>query len=81
MEMARVSSAVSGFGESAACGKGSAGARRLGLGVLLAFTLKGIVTTAAMVMALLAVWPDEVTQEDATPVVQTAAEAHAAQEY
>ena len=38
------------------------------------FTLKGTITTAAMVLALLAAWSDEATQEKTAPVIQAAAE-------
>lgn len=54
METARTGSAVSDPGKPARCGTRVAGGNRLGLGVLLAFTVKGIFTTAAMCMALLA---------------------------
>ena len=38
--------------------QGVSGARQLGLGVLVAFTVKGILTTAAMVWAVVVAVPD-----------------------
>jgi hypothetical protein len=40
--------------------------------VLLAFTVKGIFTTAAIVMAMLVATRDDATQQNAVPVEQTA---------
>lgn len=52
-------SAASGPGKPLShCGR-LAGGRRLGLGVLLAFTVKGIFTTTLMVAALMAAGPEE----------------------
>ncbi len=54
MESAPVKSAASGFGKPAAHRGWLAGGRWLGLEVLLAFTVKGIFTTALMVVTLAA---------------------------
>ncbi len=54
MESAPMKSAASGPGKPASHRGWFAGGRRLGLGVLLAFTVKGIFTTALMVVTLAA---------------------------
>ena len=59
METAPTGSTLSDSGKPAPRSRRVAGGRRLGLGVLLAFTVKGIFTTAAMVMALAAAKMEE----------------------
>ncbi len=52
--------AVTGTGKpTSRCGWLASGSHRLGLGVLLAFTVKGIFTTALIVSVLLAGSPEE----------------------
>ena len=54
METVPMGSTASGAGKPSLRCEWFAGGRRLGLGVLLAFTVKGIFTTVLMVAALLA---------------------------
>jgi hypothetical protein len=63
---------VSGSGIPGLCSRRIAGSRRLGLGVLLAFTVKGIFATAAIVVAMLAATRDDTTQQNAVPLEQAA---------